>query len=126
MSSSTHERKRSLQDSPVNLTKMQMSRTHLRALEEELRGIEETEEEMQQIMSHADALEAILGATKKLVRPSMHAHLCSPMNLVENLVLRRVGDGPVEYGSGTETSSHPSGNIVEATRKPSSRRNKFK
>ncbi|SJL03466.1 uncharacterized protein ARMOST_06822 [Armillaria ostoyae] len=66
MSSSTHERKRSLQDSPVNLTKMQMARTHLRALEEELRGIEETEEEIQQIMSHTDALEAILGATKKV------------------------------------------------------------
>ncbi len=54
---------------------MQMARTHLRALEEELRGIEETEKEMQQLMSHADALEAILGATKKLVRPSMHAPL---------------------------------------------------
>ncbi|PBK99156.1 hypothetical protein ARMGADRAFT_491963 [Armillaria gallica] len=61
-----HERKRGLQDSPVNLAKMQMARTHLRALEEELRGIEETEEEIQQIMSHADALEDILGATKKL------------------------------------------------------------
>ncbi|KAK0238633.1 hypothetical protein EDD85DRAFT_935957 [Armillaria nabsnona] len=66
MSSSTHERKRSLQDSPVNLAKMQIARTHLRALQEEQRGIEETEEEMQQIVSHADALEAILGATKKL------------------------------------------------------------
>ncbi len=81
MSSSTHERKRCLQDSPVNLAKMQIARTHLRALEEELRGIEETEEEKQQIMSHADALEAILGATKKLVRPLMHAPLCSPVNL---------------------------------------------
>ncbi|KAK0189808.1 hypothetical protein F5146DRAFT_1052640 [Armillaria mellea] len=65
MSSSTHKRKRSLQDSPVNLTKMQMARTHLRALQEELRGIKETEEEMQQVISHTNALEAILGTTKK-------------------------------------------------------------
>ena len=66
MSSSTHELKRSLQDLPVNLTEMQMVRTHLQVPEEELRGIEETEEEMQQIISHADVLDAILGATKKL------------------------------------------------------------
>ncbi|KAK0189117.1 hypothetical protein F5146DRAFT_1140679 [Armillaria mellea] len=59
MSSSTHELKRSLQDLPVNLTKMQMVRTHPQALEEELR-VEETEEEVQQIMSYADTLDAIL------------------------------------------------------------------
>lgn len=62
-----HKRKRSIQDTPVDLTKMQLARQRLSALQEELSGIEETETEMEEIMKHVDALQGILGSTKKLV-----------------------------------------------------------
>ncbi|KAF8630468.1 hypothetical protein AX17_005409 [Amanita inopinata Kibby_2008] len=61
-----HKRKRSIQDTPVDLTKMQLARYRLSALQEELSGIEETEAEMEEIMKHVDALQGILGNTKKL------------------------------------------------------------
>ncbi|KAH9953291.1 hypothetical protein BC827DRAFT_1387278 [Russula dissimulans] len=48
---------------------MQLARQRLSALQEELRGIEETEAEMAGIMEHVDALQDILGSTKKL-KPS--------------------------------------------------------
>ncbi|TFY76544.1 hypothetical protein EWM64_g7469 [Hericium alpestre] len=60
-----HKRKRSLQDSPVDLTKMRMAMNRLGALKEELEGIEETEGELKALMLHVDALEAILGTAKK-------------------------------------------------------------
>ncbi|TFY77811.1 hypothetical protein EWM64_g6200 [Hericium alpestre] len=60
-----HKRKRILQDSPVDLTKMRMAMNRLGALEEELEGIEETEEELKALMLHVDAPEAILGTAKK-------------------------------------------------------------
>lgn len=60
-----HKRKRSIQDTPVDLTKMQLARQQLSALQEELSGIEETETEMEEIMKHVDALQGILGSTKK-------------------------------------------------------------
>jgi hypothetical protein len=63
----THKRKRSLQDMPVDLTKMQLAKQRLQALQEELSGIEETTDEMGQIMVHVDALQDILKTTKKLV-----------------------------------------------------------
>lgn len=62
-----HKRKRSIQDTPVDLTKMQLARQRLSALQEELSGIEETETEMEEIMKHVDALQGILGSAKKLV-----------------------------------------------------------
>jgi len=62
----SHKRKRS-HDTPVDLTKMQLARQQLSALQEELRGVEETEAEMAEIMKHVDALQGILGSTKKLV-----------------------------------------------------------
>jgi predicted component of type VI protein secretion system len=68
MSTPTHKRKRSIHDTPVDLTKMQLARQRLLALQEELAGIEETSEEMEQIMSHVEALQDILGSTRKLVR----------------------------------------------------------
>jgi hypothetical protein len=59
----SHKRKR------INLTKMQLARQQLSALQEELRGIEETEAEIAEIrvMEHVNALQGILGSTKKLV-----------------------------------------------------------
>lgn len=65
---SSHKRKRSLHDAPVDLTKMQLAQQRLRSLQEELSGIEETTDEMEQIMTHVDALQDILHTTKKLVR----------------------------------------------------------
>lgn len=62
-----NKRKRSIQDTPVDLTKMQLARQRLSALQEELSGIEETETEMEEIMKHVDALQGILGSTKKFV-----------------------------------------------------------
>jgi hypothetical protein len=46
MSERTHKRKRSLQDSIVDLSKIRMALTRLAALKDELDGIEETEDEL--------------------------------------------------------------------------------
>jgi len=63
-----HKGKRSIQDTPVDLTKMQLAQQRLFALQEELSaGIEETETEMKEMMKHVDALQGTLGSTKKLV-----------------------------------------------------------
>lgn len=67
MSTKGRKRKRSINDTPIDLTKMQTARQHLLALQEESEGIEETELEMAKIMCHVDALQDILGSSKKLV-----------------------------------------------------------
>jgi hypothetical protein len=67
MSERTHKRKRSLQDSTVDLSKMRMALNRLEALKEELDGIEETEEELRTISEHFTALEDILKGAKKPV-----------------------------------------------------------
>lgn len=59
-----HKRKRSIHDTPVDLTRMQLA---WRALQEELSGIEETEAEMAEITTHVDALQGIPRSTRKLV-----------------------------------------------------------
>jgi hypothetical protein len=47
---------------------MQLAKQRLQVLQEELSGIEETTDEMDdQIMTHVDALQDILNTTKKLV-----------------------------------------------------------
>jgi predicted component of type VI protein secretion system len=56
-----------IDDTPVDLSKMQLARQRLSALQKELKGIEETEAEVAEIMKHVDALEGILSSTKKLV-----------------------------------------------------------
>ncbi|KIM38265.1 hypothetical protein M413DRAFT_20101 [Hebeloma cylindrosporum] len=60
-----HKRKRSLQDSTVNLSKMRMALNCFESLKEELNGIESTKEEWQTITDHVLALENILKGTKK-------------------------------------------------------------
>lgn len=67
MSERTHMHKRSLQDSTVDISKMRMALNHLRALKEELDGIEETEEELDNISEHVLALEDILNGARKQV-----------------------------------------------------------
>ena len=67
MSERGHKRKRSLQDSPVDLSKMRMALNRLEALKEELDGIEETEEELHTILEHVVTLENILKGAKKRV-----------------------------------------------------------
>lgn len=64
----SHKRKRSLQDSPVDLTKMKMAMQRVQALREELAGIEETEGEMEALVTHVNSLEEILRSAKKPVR----------------------------------------------------------
>lgn len=64
---STHKRKRSLQDSTIDLSKMRMALNRLDALKAELDGIEETEEEMLAISEHVLELENILRGAKKPV-----------------------------------------------------------
>ncbi len=68
MSERSHKRKRSLQDSTVDLSKMSMALTRLEALKDELEGIEETEAELRTISEHVLALENILRGAKKPVR----------------------------------------------------------
>ncbi|KAL4242844.1 hypothetical protein ABKN59_011265 [Abortiporus biennis] len=63
--SKIHKRKRSLQDSPVDLSQMQLARRQVERLRQELEGIEETEKEMKEIMTHIDKLERILTQSKK-------------------------------------------------------------
>ncbi|KAF8868295.1 hypothetical protein CPB85DRAFT_1365403, partial [Mucidula mucida] len=58
-------RKRNVYDSPIGLTKMQLARQQLLALRNELFGIEETAEEMSQIMDHVNALQDILSTAKE-------------------------------------------------------------
>ncbi|TFY52650.1 hypothetical protein EVG20_g10461 [Dentipellis fragilis] len=61
MSTSTdHRRKRSLQESHVDLSKTNTALYRLRQLQAELEGIEETEAEMAAVMKHVNALEDIL------------------------------------------------------------------
>ncbi|KIJ42161.1 hypothetical protein M422DRAFT_60388 [Sphaerobolus stellatus SS14] len=69
MSERGHKRKRSLQDSSVDLSKMRMALNRLEALKEELDGIEETEEELQTISDHVLALETILKGAKNQYVP---------------------------------------------------------
>ena len=79
MSERDHKRKRSLQDSPVDLSKMRMALNRLEALKEELDGIEETEEELHTIPDHVLALENILKDVKKPVR-CIFLELCTTIN----------------------------------------------
>jgi hypothetical protein len=67
MSERTQKRKRSLQDSTVDLSKMRMALNRLETLKEELDGIEEMEEELHTISEHVLALESILQGAKKPV-----------------------------------------------------------
>ncbi|KAF8817639.1 hypothetical protein BYT27DRAFT_7074170 [Phlegmacium glaucopus] len=67
MSEYRHKRKRSLKDSTVDISRMRMALNHLEALKEELDGIEETEEELQNISDDVLALDsedALRGAKK--------------------------------------------------------------
>jgi hypothetical protein len=64
----SHKCKQSLQDSPVDLTKMKMAIQCVQALREELAGIEETEGEMEALMNHVNCLEESLCSVKKPVR----------------------------------------------------------
>ncbi|KAK7050481.1 hypothetical protein R3P38DRAFT_3173891 [Favolaschia claudopus] len=60
-----YKRKRSLQDTPVNLSLMQQARECLVALQEELHGVEETAEEITVIMTQFNALQRILATAEK-------------------------------------------------------------
>ena len=61
----SHKRKRSLQDSTVDLSKMRMALNRLEALKEELDGIEETEDELCIVLKHITAVEDTLKGAKK-------------------------------------------------------------
>jgi hypothetical protein len=63
----SHKRKWSLQDTPVDLTKMKMAMQRVQALREELSGIEEMEGEMEALMTHVNDLEEIFHSAKKPV-----------------------------------------------------------
>ncbi|KAJ7506985.1 hypothetical protein B0H11DRAFT_1969712 [Mycena galericulata] len=59
------KRKRSLEDSPVDLTVMKKARSCLLSLQQELEGIEETAGEITAIMEQVEVLQGILGTTQK-------------------------------------------------------------
>jgi hypothetical protein len=67
MSAPSHKRKRSLQESTVDLSKLQLAKQRLLALKQDLEDIQETEEELVQIFSHVEALGKILDTSKKIV-----------------------------------------------------------
>lgn len=63
-----HKRKRSIQDTPINLNRIRSAMHRVSVLKEELAGIEETEVEVEAMMQHVSALEEILRGAKKPVR----------------------------------------------------------
>jgi hypothetical protein len=73
------KRSRSLQDSPVDLSKIRMALNHLEAIKEELGGIEETEEELHTISDHVVALKNILKGAKVPVC-CIYPALCATIN----------------------------------------------
>ncbi|OBZ75415.1 hypothetical protein A0H81_04295 [Grifola frondosa] len=62
----TYRQKRSLQDSAVNMNVISNTRCQLAAMKQDLDGIVESQEEVDQIMCHFAALEAILAKAKKI------------------------------------------------------------
>jgi hypothetical protein len=61
-----HKRKRSIKDTPLDLSKMKIAMKHLVSLKELLDGIQETEAEMEARMERIQALENILENAKKI------------------------------------------------------------
>ena len=90
------KRKRSLQDSHVDLSKMRMALDRLEALKEELDGIEETEEEIHSISDHVLALQDILKGAKKPVRCIFLALYAVVNKFSESDFLNCGGRGPQE------------------------------
>ena len=64
----THKRSRSLQDSPVDISKMRKLTSSLEDLQDELHRIAETEEELAVVMEHVEKLHRILKESKRVVR----------------------------------------------------------
>ncbi|SRR6266550_4845511 len=103
----THKRKRSLQDSTVDLSKMRMAVNRLEALKEELDGIEETEEELRTISEHVTALEDILVKGAKKLVCCIFLTLCAIMvidDALESNFLNRFIRRPQEGWRQEETS----------------------
>ncbi|KAF9443433.1 hypothetical protein P691DRAFT_808967 [Macrolepiota fuliginosa MF-IS2] len=82
---SIHKRKRSIQDSPVDISKTRQASIHLAALKEELEGIQETEAEMNAITQHMGALEDILS---KAAKPKVSFSIVSDADLEKLGVIR--------------------------------------
>jgi hypothetical protein len=62
-----HKRKRSIEDTPFDRSKLALARKYLTELQEQLQDVEETEIEMGEVMDHVAALEGILSKAKKPV-----------------------------------------------------------
>lgn len=106
MSERSHKRKRSLQDSTVDLSKIRMALNRLDALKAELDGIEETEEELATVLEHVLALENILKGAKKPVFAIFKFTLCAVMNdTTESIFLDRHIRRPQEGWCHQETTS---------------------
>ncbi|KDQ55015.1 hypothetical protein JAAARDRAFT_134414 [Jaapia argillacea MUCL 33604] len=88
-----HKRKRSLQESTVDLTKMTMALQRLNSLKEELDGIEETEQEMGAVMEHVEALEEILNIAKKPVLELLKLGVTRKRLVFSSDKLDRLADG---------------------------------
>ncbi|KAF8338972.1 uncharacterized protein EI90DRAFT_2967439 [Cantharellus anzutake] len=67
MSSIGHKCKRSIEDTPINLSKMRLAQVAVESLKEELEGIQETEGALERVITELEALENILHNTKKPV-----------------------------------------------------------
>ena len=63
----SHKWKRSLEDIPVDLTKVQEAKKKLKVLQEQISGVDETSDEMRQIMRHFDVLQGLLSTAKETV-----------------------------------------------------------
>lgn len=68
-----HKGKRSIQDTPIDVSRMRRLTSQLEALREELQGVDETEAEMAEVIKHVNLLETLLKESKKkLVRSELH------------------------------------------------------
>ena len=115
-----HKRKRNLQDSPVDISKMRILTTSLEALREELSGIDETEEEMEEVIKHVNELDCILKEAKRVVRSKCSCLSCWQKVTFSNATLLeltnlQVKDGFLVFDNATvrRLSAEPKPDLVE-------------
>ena len=76
-----HKRKRSVDDTPIDIGLLRKAKKQIEVLRQHLADIEETEEEMGAVMLHLQGLEKILSGAKKPVGLFTYADNSSPTTL---------------------------------------------
>ena len=85
-----HKRQRSLNDTIVDMSKMRRLTTSLDSIREELRGVMDTEMQMEEVMKHVDVLDRILRESKRVVCSNALFPCPSTHHYPESVILRRL------------------------------------